>query len=225
MRRLLFVLLIAVQAALGVAQERIASRMTIGAHGGMTMSRVQFNPSVQQAFLPGMIIGVHWRYVEEKHFGLIAELNLAQHGWKERYDDDDGDLRYNRRFTYLELPIMTHIYFGSERARGFFNLGPQVGFMIGKSTSANFDCENLPDDYPANRQVAQLTLPVKRKVDYGITAGIGLEVNVASRHAVSLEGRFYYGLRDVFANRKSDVFAASSSLSIAVTLGYSFALK
>ena len=52
----------------------------------------------------------------------------------------------------------------------------------------------------------QFTLPVERKFDYGISAGLGMEVNVAPKHAINLEGRFYYGLNDVFSNRKSDPF-------------------
>ncbi len=224
MMRFLLLSLLLLSVSIANARDGVPSCMEIGAQAGMTLSRVRFNPSVQQAFLPGLIMGARWKYVEERHFGLIAELNLSQHGWKERYDADEGDFSYTRRFTYVEIPMMTHVFFGSDRVRGFFNAGPQVGFMIGERTTANFDVESIPSDYPADRRVEQLTLPVKSKVDYGIVAGVGVELNVARRHAVVLEGRFYYGLRDVFANHNTDAFAASSTLAIAVTLGYSFAL-
>ena len=37
---------------------------------------------------------------------------------------------------------------------------------------------------------------------------------------IVLEGRYYYGLGDIFKNRKKDVFAASHSQIITVSLGY-----
>jgi hypothetical protein len=40
-----------------------------------------------------------------------------------------------------------------------------------------------------------------------------------------LEGRFYYGLTDVFPNHKTDIFAGSNSMTVSVTLGYFYRLK
>ena len=71
----------------------------------------------------------------------------------------------------------------------------------------------------------QFSLPVHSKFDYGISASLGLEVNVAPKHAINLEGRFYYGLNDIFRNHKSDPFQGSSSMSIMVTLGYNIRVK
>ena len=52
-----------------------------------------------------------------------------------------------------------------------------------------------------------------------------MEINIAPRHALNLEGRFYYGLNDVFRNHKIDPFQGSSSMSIMVTLGYNIRIK
>jgi hypothetical protein len=40
-----------------------------------------------------------------------------------------------------------------------------------------------------------------------------------------LEGRFYYGLGNVFGSRKKDAFSASTGMSFMVTLGYMYRLK
>jgi len=201
--------------------------ISVGAKGGMSLSRVNFQPSVSQKMIGGMVLGGSFRYIEENHFGLIAEFNLEQRGWNEDFSPLEG-YSYKRSFTYLQLPLLTHIYFGSDKIRFFFNAGPEIGFMIGSKISSNFDYENAADneDLEATyRKIEQFTLPIDRKFDYGISAGLGFEVNVAPRHALNLEGRFYYGLNDVFQNHKTDPFSGSSSMSIMITLGYNYRIK
>ena len=116
------------------AQTHYEGRISVGGKAGATLSRMQFNPSVPQRFLPGMMFGGTFRYIEERHFGLILELNVEQRGWKELYEDTD--FQYQRRFTYVQLPMLTHIFFGNNRMKGFFNAGPELGYMIAHSTSA-----------------------------------------------------------------------------------------
>ena len=203
-----------------------AHNFSIGAKGGMSLSRVNFQSSVPQQMIPGMVLGGTFRYIEEKHFGIIAEFNLEQRGWKEDFKPLEG-YSFKRQFTYLQLPLLTHIYFGSDKVRFFVNAGPEIGIMIGEKTSGNFDyahADENEDFQNSFRKIEQFTLPVDRKFDYGISAGLGMEVNVAPRHAINLEGRFYYGLNDVFSNRKSDPFQGSSSMSIMITLGYNIRL-
>ena len=204
--------------------------VTIGAKGGVTLSKVNFQPSVPQKMLMGMAVGCSVRYIEENHFGLIAELNLEQRGWNEDFKNMNSDYNYSykRTLTYLQLPLLTHIYFGSDKARFFVNAGPEIGVMIGSKTSANFDYANagsMADFQNSYRKIEQFTLPVDHKFDYGISAGLGMEVNFAPRHALNLEGRFYYGLNDIFKNHKTDPFQGSSSMSIMITLGYNIRLK
>ena len=66
---------------------------------------------------------------------------------------------------------------------------------------------------------AQYDLPVKHKFDYGITGGIGVELNTKAGHFL-LEGRYYYGLSDVFGNSKKDVFSRSNHGAIIAKLSY-----
>lgn len=207
------------------AETHYKPRISIGAKAGMSMSRISFSPSVPQTWLNGMIMGVTARYQEEKIFGVIAELNFVQAGWKETFEDNPG-LEYSRRLTYVELPILTHITFGSSRFRGFFNAGPQFGYMIGESTSSNFDYHNPAEAGIANtRTTRQMTMDVNNKFDYGIAAGVGLEFWVQPRHSIVVEGRFYYGLGNIYPSSKADFFSASRAMNIQITAGYNFRLK
>lgn len=226
MRSLLLALALAATLFTASAQTHYEGNIAVGAKGGVTLSRLKFSPSVPQTMLPGFMAGVTFRYIEEKHFGVIAELNLEQRGWKEKFDG--LNYAYQRRLTYLQLPMLTHIFFGNNKVRGFFNAGPEIGLLIGTGTKANFDYANveLIDGFPAeNRETDQYKLDVKNKFDYGISAGLGLEVIGRNKHSFTLEGRFYYGLRDVFSNHSTDPFSSSSSMSIMVTLGYYYRIK
>ena len=219
-------ILTAFAALLASAQTHYEGTIAVGGKAGATLSRVNFNPTVEQVMLPGMTAGVMFRYIEEKNFGLIAELNFTQRGWKEKFEE--SDYQYSHNFTYLELPIMTHIFFGNQRVKGFVNLGPEIEVMLGNRISSNFSYQDAAEDeyfINDNRHIEQLSMKVSNKLDYGICAGAGMEINLNSKHSLLLEGRFYYGLTDVFPNHKTDVFSSSNSMTISVTLGYFYRLK
>ncbi len=207
------------------AQTHYSSNVAIGVKGGMDFSEVFFNPNVRQKVALGMTGGIMFRYVEEDHFGLIAELNFAQRGWRENFED--APYNYTRTTNYIELPLLAHIFFG-RRGRFFFNAGPQVGMFLGDHVSANFDPKEmatLPDFPYNNRMNEQMLLKITQKMDYGISAGLGGEFNINKRNSLSLEARFYFGLGNILPSKRTDTYSGSNQWSIAVTLGYWFRIK
>jgi len=210
------------------AQRHYVPHVHIGAHAGATLSNVSFYPKTKETFLQGAVMGLSFRYAEERHVGLMAEINLAQHGWKENFEEDNSRFSYLHRTTCVELPVLTHIFFGSRVVKCFFNLGPQIGYMLSDKIESNFDYENpekvpgFPNEY---RQTAQMKMKISNRFDYGITAGAGVEFVIKKRHSVLLEGRYYYGLGNIFPSSKKDEFSASRNSSILITLGYMFRLK
>lgn len=208
------------------AQTHYKAHISAGAHAGMTMSEIAWSPSVRQSFVNGFTGGFSFRYAEERHVGILGEINISQRGWKE--DFEGAPFSYSRKLTYIEMPIMTHIFFGSRTVKGFINLGPEIGVMIGDNISSDFnykDPSSIPDFPTANRSVLQMGMDIKNKFDYGITAGAGIEFVIARRHSIMLEGRYYYGLGNIFASSKKDPFSASRGTSIMITLGYMFRIK
>ena len=224
--RTIAVLTILVASALQVtAQKHYREHLWVGVHGGLSMSRQSFSPSIDQKMHNGFTGGVTFRYAEEKIFGLIGELNLVQRGWQENFKDNP-ELSYKRNLTYISLPIMTHIYFGSRRFKGFVNLGPEISYMLSEDKSANFDYSDpTAAEIPATRVTRQMTMDIKNRFDYGITAGVGVEFYLRPRHSLVLEARYYFGLGNIFPSTKADYFSASRASSIQVTLGYNFRLR
>lgn len=207
------------------AQSRWHPDISFGVHGGADVSRIMFSPSTHENMKFGATGGVAFRYSEENHFGLIAEINWTQRGWSEDFRTYT-QFRYSRTLNYIEIPVMAHIYFG-RGSRFFFNAGPQISLMAGESTSANFDWHDIssvPGFPTSNRRNEQLDMPVSRKFDYGICAGLGGEWRMAGHHSLSFEARFYYGLSNIFPSARTDVFHNSNAMVISAAVGYWFHL-
>lgn len=211
-----------------IAQREYSPNFSIGARAGVTLSSMSFTPEVHQSMIQGKTFGITARYTEERFFGLIAEVNLTQRGWKEDFVKDEApQFEYSRTLTYIQIPLLTHIYFGSKKFKGFFNLGPEAGFMISDKISANFDYknyENIPDFPKGFRTNEQLKMEVENNFDYGIAGGVGMEFFINRRNSIQLEGRYYFGIGNIFKATKRDFFAASRGSSIEITLAYMFRL-
>lgn len=206
------------------AQTHYAAQMAVGLRGGADISRNFFNPSVDQIFKPGGMAGVTFRYVEENHFGLIAEIDWIQRGWKE--DFEGAPYIYERTIDYIEIPVLAHIYFG-QRAKCYLNVGPLIGLRLGDSVNCNFDVHDTAalTDFPKWHSTAQYDEPVKQRIDYGICAGLGGEYSITPRHSITLECRFYYGLGNLFGSTRKDTYNASNSMALEFTLGYWLRVK
>lgn len=224
-RRLLLSAILAIAVLGANAESHYKPHIWLGGKAGMSMGMMSFSPSVKQSWDMGTTGAVTFRYSEEKLFGVIAELGWIQRGWKENYEE--LPFSYKRTITYVNLPILTHIYFGSRRFKCFVNLGPEFGLYLGDKITANFDYQNPSQvpDYPSTRMTEQLYAPITGKFDYGICGSVGFEFYVQPKHSIAVEARFYYGLGNIFPSAKADTFSASRNMSLAVTLGYNFRLK
>ncbi len=221
----LLFLMIGLASLSAMGQTHYSSNVAVGVKGGVDLSRVMFTPSIKQSFLLGANAGLTFRYIEENHFGLIAEVNFEQRGWKE--DFEEYPFEYSRTVDYIQIPLLAHIYFGG-RGRFFLNLGPEIGFRIGESTKANFDYNNIASipDFPSSiRNTYQYQMAAENKVDFGISAGLGGEYNITKRNSLYLEARVYYGLGNVLKSGRTEHFRGSNSLSIMASIGYWFRIK
>ena len=212
--------------------------LTIGVTGGYVMSNVRFTPKVPQGYLGGMTGGLAFRYVCEKYFKTIAsvyaELNYSQLGWKEDILDRDNQPvingetglaeAYSRTINYIQVPVMAHLAWGREyKGLSFFlNLGPQFGIYMSESTKSNFDFDKRNTTDRASLVVAQDTMAVENKFDYGIAVGLGAEYSIPKAGHILLEGRYYYGLGNLYGDTKRDFFGSSNFGNIVIKLTYLF---
>lgn len=197
------------------AQSNFKQELLVGASVGTNFSTVSFAPKVKTKQLMGYLGGVTVRWNTEKSIGLQAELNYSINGWDEDFKEYEGkNYKYTRTINYLELPFLTHIYFGGKRARFFINLGPKIGYFLSESTSQNINGIEFDD-----RVTEQHSLVVENKFAWGLCGGPGFELRTGIG-TFSLEGRYSYALGDIFGNRKDDTFAKSSSQVFTIKLAY-----
>lgn len=209
--------------------------LCFGVSVGATMNKMGFEPLITQKFHVAPTVGLTFRYTSEKFLSaccaLQVELNYTRLGWTEDIMDHNSKPlpdTFKSNLDYLQMPFLARLAWGKEQrgAQFFFLVGPQVGYCL--SQSKEFSDEwtltftGVPDR--PNNLYAQYELPVKHKFDYGITGGIGVELNTKSGHFL-IEGRYYYGLADVFGNSKKDVFSRSNHGAIMAKLSYLFDLN
>ena len=183
---------------------------------------------------------------------VTAELNYAQIGWKEDildmndqpvplHTDPTQNLYYTRKMTYVQVPLLARLGWGRERNgfQGFIQLGPQFGLFLSDKIDSNFDVHDPafnPDideegyfnpEYKygklrASHVVAQDTMAVKNKFDYGIAVGAGLEYSNRHLGHFIIEGRYYYGLGNIYGATKRDYFGRSNFGNIVIKCTYLF---
>ena len=214
------------------------SDFAIGANGGYVLSKVGFTPTVLQKQHGGITGGVSLRYVCEKYFKTIcsvyAEVNYAKVGWTEDILDIENNavlisgtgeaLKYQRDITYIQIPVFAHLAWGrEERGFNFFvNAGPQIGIYLNESTTTNFDETTPTENDRVSNITAQYDMPVEKKLDYGIAAGAGMEYSIPKVGHFLLEGRYYYGLGNIYGSSKKDYFGKSNFGQIVVKASYLF---
>ena len=215
----------------------------VGGSAGMTLSNVGFVPEVPQKMLSGMTTGLTFRYTCEKYFksicALVAEVNYVQTGWRENilgtddqpvYYVDDTDksnaLFYERKLSYVQIPLLARLGWGRERkgVQAFVQVGPQMGFLLSDSQSTNVDPTRKTATVRSSAVTAQESMSVEKKFDYGIVFGGGIELSFPRVGHFMVEGRYYYGLGNIYKNTKSDYFSKSNLGQVVVKATYLFDL-
>ena len=219
------------------------SEFALGITGGYAMSTVGFMPKVPQNMHGGMTAGVTMRYTSEKYFStvcaIVGELNYTKMGWTESIltiedqpviNDISGMAEeYQRDISYIQVPIFARLGWGRERQglQAFVQAGPQLGFYLNEETKANFDLK-YPNEQDRTSLVSSSVkdasnmyfMPVEKKFDYGIALGLGVEFSHTKVGHFIVEGRYYYGLGNVYGSTKRDYFSISNFSTIYVKLSY-----
>lgn len=221
-RYLLSVILMTVCAAASAQLGEIHHNFAVGGSAGLNFSNVAFEPTIKQGRETGFNAGLTARYISEKYFSILAgvqvEVNFSCRGWKEDLEDE-GNNSYSRSTSYIEIPFLAHLAFGknvSERSSRFFiNGGPQLGVFLSEKEN---QCEDW--DMSLHRGVReQYGKMTENKIDYGIAAGIGGDINTRVGHFI-VEGRMFFGLGNIYKDTKKDYFGRSANNYLSLRVAY-----
>ena len=205
-------------------QDKFVPEWNVGVGFGPTFSSVDFltqtsNVKVNTKSWSQFQGGVAVRYMSEKHLGIIGELNYSQQGWEEEHKDNP-EYASTHQLNYIDMPILTHIYFGN-KVRFIFNIGPKISFLLSEKETTSqalindMANGNISGSFPTH----QYFRDVDTRFDYGLIGGMGLELSTGIG-SFALEGRYYFGLGDVYKNSKADYFSRSANKVMSVKLTY-----
>ena len=181
----IFVLLIKVSLfAQSVSLEPIAS---FGTRQGVNMSFVDFSPAVGNKLLYGYNGGLVFNYKGEKFFGIQVELNYSQKGWSEDLDTIQNS--YSRQLNYIELPFLTHIYFGNRDLNYFANLGTSVAYLVSEKETAEINNELYIHKYYDKK--------IDNNFDFNIVGELGISY-LTTIGTFQFGARYYYSLTSIF---------------------------
>lgn len=221
MRYCLLILLVSILFLSAGAQNKFDKEFYIGAKGGVTFSQVRFYPNVEQHVFQGRSAGLMLRMISEPHIGIQMEFNYMQKGWQEKPFAETSPDYYYHSLTYFEVPVMTHVNLGKRAVRFTLNLGPSVAFLVDDEQGVK-PSGTYPDESVTSGE-QYWNEPIKSKIDFLFTGGLGMEVRMKKAGILALEGRIYYSLPNLF---DSDLYRYKSSQSngALVTLAYLFRL-
>lgn len=237
-----------------IAQEPFRQELAVGASFGLNFSSVTFNPKISTKLMPGYNAGLMIRWNTEKNIGLQAEINYSIQGWEEDFTDYNnaglpydpsnykepgsaggdpfiGTLAYKREVAYIEVPLMTHIYFGSKTFKFYINAGPKFAYYLDEAITSNINTHYMNYVFEEKRKVEkfrehyteQHEAAIKNKFEWGLCGGPGIELNTKAGIFL-LEGRFSYSFNDIYSTKRGDgdFFSKASNQVITVKLAYIF---
>ncbi len=199
----------------------------VGVNAGVNLNSVGFTPTISQKKQIAPSLGVTFRYTCEKYFSALcsfqAELNVGQHGWTEDIRDGNDQPtgeNYSRKITYVQLPLLCRLAWGREYkgAQAFLNLGPQIGYALFEKEKANFSFPVSENQRP-NGVTGEYGKKLENHFDYGIVGGVGAEIGTGIGR-FGIEGRYYFGLANIFKNSKRDYFSKSNLSAIELRVSY-----
>lgn len=216
-RYILFAILILAGTVL-MAQPRLDKpEIFLGAHGGVKASTMLFSPSVKQLDILHSPLtpngGLVFRYAEHKVCALQVECNYMQNGWAEVYGTEASNQTiYTRKLHYIQVPFLMHLGFGRKGFRGFFNLGPQIGFCV--ADQSYWSNTNALQQNQLQHQ------PIDNKFDWGAAAGLGCYYKSQKAGVFQLEARFHFSLGGAFDVGQLEHFKMANPMGISLNLGY-----
>ena len=207
-------------------REPFQNELYVGFGGGVLASRIDFRPAILQGLQYAPHAGISIKHISDIDAsgtfrgGIIGEVNFAQRGWVEEFDlERHPDFAYSRALNYLEIPFMAHANVGRRNVRFIIHAGPQIGILLWN----NYTMSETLTDHVATQEHPRYSRygAIDRRFEYGIVGGSGLQLRTGVG-VFNLEGRYYFGLGDIFENRRSRqaFFSRSSNQVISVRLTY-----
>lgn len=196
------------------------SQWNLGFEGGPSATFTVGNDAVDLDTKPdfGFLAGIFGQYNFNSTYSLKLAANYQQKGSKLEISQQDLQgydyvLDGKIKLEYITIPLLFRGTFGSSNVKFFVNAGPYLGILMTNKTTINANSQyNEPGRTVDNTDSTKST-------DFGVSAGLGLQIPIATKSALTFEIRDDIGLTNI-SDYTSDGSTKTNSLSFIVGLTF-----
>ena len=166
---------------------------------GVTMGRAWNHYSIDKHYMTdwhyeglwGWTLGATGQYNFNDWLAVRADVNWTQKNHRQYRTGYMAATNYDTHNSYLQLPVMASMSFGSQKVRGFLNLGAYGGYWLSSSVNGGFVNFFSNDAYAVDESV-EFNDDRDQRWDVGFVGGLGVEYSFAKHWAAQVEARCYY---------------------------------
>jgi len=173
------------------------SEWNFGFEGGVWNSALVGNNTVNLNTLPkfGFIAGLFGQYNIDKNYSVKMAANYQSKGADITINGQNvNGLSYNVngeiQLDYITIPLMFRASYG-DYVKFFLNAGPYLGILMTNNTTID---ANNSDSIPGGTYDKK---DITTSTDFGITAGLGLQIPLSTSMGLTLEIRDDIGLTNI----------------------------
>jgi len=168
----------------------ISYAQTFGVKTGFSITHStfkDFNKIDNIYFNTGLSLGVTAEFLINKNLFFETDISIIKKGYRYQgfsyfpvIDENTGELVYNHFYNkdkispiFINIPLKMKIFFTNNKPKIFGVLGPYIGIGIGGKIKGKSIYNGVVDNYDIKIKYNSLG----DRIDYGLNAGIGLEIN------------------------------------------------
>lgn len=160
-----------------------------GINGGINYPDIRGNQYAKyNNFKVGFLFGVSLDYYLKENLSLRANINYErkikklQLTYFSNEAEESGTENFREIFDYINVPLLIKYEFGNSKF--FVNGGPFINYLLNNEIEPN---------YPNNDSDL---VTEKKKIDLGLSAGIGTKISLNEKNDLSIEIRNDFGIID-----------------------------
>jgi hypothetical protein len=166
---------------------------------------------------PGFHAGVTTEIPMNENLFFETGLLLSSKGYKfnesETYSGETYTYKGTASLLYLDIPLTAKAYFGTENLKMYGALGPYIGVGISGKSKTESDMMGETETEEEDVKWGSGEDDDLKRLDYGIIAGAGIELN-----AIQVGAFYSFGLANISSNTEGGTKVSNKVIGITVGL-------
>jgi hypothetical protein len=181
-----------------------STKFQVGIEGGPSLSVIRYDEFLNHDTYSDIglfyTIGAAFQYNMNNKLSIKTNLSFERKG----YQNTSGSFHY--RFEYLVLPVLLKVNFGKKNW-AFTNFGPYIGYLISQSIKFN-NYVYKGNDSPY------------KKIDLGLTFGIGANIPIYNQLGLTIELRDNLGLMNIEIGTEDQTYTNSTVIQFGIVYNF-----